>query len=165
MRPAAGTLVFAIVVPGSVIGLVPWLLSGWKVGDPFLGWTGVRWIGVACFLLGARLLGDAFVRFAREGRGTPAPILPTERLVVMGPYRYVRNPMYIAVLLMIVGQGLFFGSPAILIYAACVGAAFHTFVLVYEEPTLRRRYGAEYDAYTREVHRWRPRLAPWMPER
>lgn len=154
-----------IFVPGSVIGLIPWLLSRWRVTEPFLGWMGLRWLGVILILLGIPALGEAMARFVRDGHGTPAPIMPTEHLVVTGPYRCVRNPMYISVVAMILGQGLYFGSQSVVLYAVFVALGFHVFVRVYEEPTLRRRYGAEYEAYAREVHRWRPRLVPWAPHR
>ncbi|MGH2376726.1 MAG: methyltransferase family protein [bacterium] len=161
MRPAIATLIFVVLVPGTVIVIVPWLLSDWKLAEPFFGWMGIRWIGLALVTLGLPVVGEAMVRFVRDGLGTPAPILPPERLVVSGPYRYVRNPMYIGVISMVVGQALIFGSRAVLVYALCVAAAFHAFVLWYEEPTLHRRFGAEYEAYRREVHRWRPRVTPW----
>ncbi len=93
-----------------------------------------------------------------EGRGTPAPVAPTERLVVGGLYGYVRNPMYLAVLAVIVGQVLLFGQLGLLVYAGLVALAFVVFVKAYEEPTLRARYGAEYDDYLREVPGWWPRL-------
>lgn len=164
-RAAAGTIIFALLVPGTTIVIVPWLLSGWKFAELFFGWAGTRWIGLVLVILGGPIVAQAMARFVREGLGTPAPILPTERLVVTGPYRYVRNPMYIGVLSMIVGQALVFGSRAVLVYALCVAAAFHGFVVLYEEPTLRRRFGPQYEAYTREVHRWRPRPMPWTPGR
>ena len=99
----------------------------------------------------------SFARFALEGRGTPAPIAPTESLVVSGQYRWVRNPMYVAVTSMIVGQALLFGAPGLVWYALVVAAAFHAFVLGYEEPTLARRYGESYERYRRSVNRWLPR--------
>ena len=92
-----------------------------------------------------------------EGLGTPAPFLPTQHLVVKGFYRYVRNPMYVAVVSIIVGQGLLLGNGYLLLYAALVWAAFHGFVLLYEEPKLRKTYGAEYEAYCTRVRRWLPR--------
>jgi protein-S-isoprenylcysteine O-methyltransferase Ste14 len=107
----------------------------------------------------------AFVGFVVEGVGTPAPVAPTRHLVVGGLYRYVRNPMYLAVLAAIVGQALVLGRPVLLLYAAAVGAAVLAFVRWYEEPTLARRFGAEYEAYRRAVPGWRPRLRPWEPER
>ena len=108
--------------------------------------------------VGIVVLVPAFVQFAMEGIGTPAPVAPTERLVVGGLYRYVRNPMYLAVLSIIVGQALVLGQPGLLVYAAVVALAFGIFVAAYEEPTLHRRYGAEYDAYRQAVPAWWPRL-------
>ena len=96
-------------------------------------------------------------RFVWEGRGTPAPIAPTEHLVVGGPYRWVRNPGYVAVTAILLGEALVLGSQAVLAWAVLVAIAFHVFVLVYEEPTLRATFGAEYDAYCRRVPRWLPR--------
>jgi protein-S-isoprenylcysteine O-methyltransferase Ste14 len=159
---ALGAVLFFCIAPASVAGLVPWLLSRWVVQEPFLGWPGFRWIGGALILIGLPVLGEAFVRFVQEGRGTPAPYQPTERLVVSGLYRHVRNPMYLAVLSIIVGQGLFFGNRDLLIYATCVAVGFHAFVCLYEEPTLRRRFGAHYERYCRQVPRWWPRLTPWI---
>jgi protein-S-isoprenylcysteine O-methyltransferase Ste14 len=102
------------------------------------------------------VLLDSFARFALVGRGTPAPIAPTERLVISGLYRHVRNPMYLAVLSIIFGQALLFGSTTLLWYAAVLSLIVHAFVVLYEEPTLRRRYGAEYERYCQAVRRWRP---------
>jgi protein-S-isoprenylcysteine O-methyltransferase Ste14 len=101
---------------------------------------------------------DFVLRFVREGRGTPAPVAPTVQLVVGGTFRYVRNPGYVAVVSLLVGQALLFGSGAVLLYALAVAVAFHAFVILYEEPTLRRQFGAEYEAYCRKVPRWLPRL-------
>jgi protein-S-isoprenylcysteine O-methyltransferase Ste14 len=109
------------------------------------------------------VLTSAFLRFVREGAGTPAPVAPTERLVVGGLYRYVRNPMYLAVLAIIVGQGLAFANPRLLAYALAVWVAFAAFVKLYEEPTLKRRYGEQYEEYRRAVRAWWPRLRGWTP--
>lgn len=107
------------------------------------------------------MLLHAFARFALEGLGTPAPIAPTERLVIGGIYRHVRNPMYVAVLSIIIGQALLFSSWSIATYAAIAAAAMVTFVKLYEEPTLAGRYGAEYKAYRHNVPGWLPRITPW----
>ena len=155
--PAIGTLVFVLTVPGTVVGIVPFLLSRWALAPPLLGWQLLRWLGVVLILCAAPIFLDFVIRFAREGRGTPAPIAPTRHLVVGGSFRYVRNPGYISVVSLLVGQGLLFGSPAILLYATVVAVLFHLFVRVYEEPTLRRQFGAEYEAYCRDVPRWIPR--------
>lgn len=144
---AAGSLVFLLLAPGLIAGVVPAWITSWDVVDrlPFV----VRGAGVLLMVLGASVLIHAFARFALEGLGTPAPVAPTQRLVVGGLYRYVRNPMYLAVLAVIAGQALLFGSVALVVYGAVIGALFVAFVRVYEEPTLRARYGEEYDASAR----------------
>lgn len=157
---ALGTLLFVLLVPGNVIVVVPYLLSGWRMAPPLLGIAATRWIGAALIALGLPLFVDFALRFVREGRGTPAPIAPTVVLVVGGPYRFTRNPGYVAVLALIVGQALWFGSPACLLYAAAIAIGFHLFVIANEEPTLRRRYGEQYERYCAVVPRWLPRLTP-----
>jgi protein-S-isoprenylcysteine O-methyltransferase Ste14 len=118
---------------------------------------------VLLVVAGVGVLLHAFGRFVAEGLGTPAPVAPTRELVVGGLYRYVRNPMYLAVLAVILGQALALGQPVLLPYAAAVGAAFVAFVHWYEEPTLARRFGASYQAYRRAVPGWWPRRHPWRP--
>ena len=105
------------------------------------------------------------MRFVVEGIGTPAPIAPTERLVVGGAYRYVRNPMYLAVAALILGQALLLGQAELLLYAAAFCAVVTLFVHGYEEPVLSRRFGAQYEAYRHAVPAWLPRRTPWEPER
>ena len=114
--------------------------------------------GALLVAAGTGVLLHAFLRFVVEGMGTPAPVAPTERLVVGGLYRYVRNPMYLAVAATIVGQALVLGRPGLLLYALAFGAVVYAFVRLYEEPALARRYGAEYDAYCRAVPGWFPRI-------
>ena len=152
---AVGSAAFFVLAPGVVAGLVPWWLTGWRV-EPL--WAPLRWLGVVLLVAGVGVLLSAFVQFVAEGVGTPAPVAPTEHLVVRGLYRYVRNPMYLAVLATIAGQALILGQFVLFAYALVVGLAFVAFVRGYEEPTLRRRYGAEYDAYRRAVPAWWPRL-------
>jgi protein-S-isoprenylcysteine O-methyltransferase Ste14 len=162
---AAGSAVFFAVAPGVVAGLVPWLLTGWRVRKTPVPYPApVRVAGLVLTAAGAAALVGAFVRFVMEGVGTPAPVAPTERLVVGGPYRYVRNPMYLALVTAIAGQALALGRLALLLYAAAVGAATAMFVRWYEEPTLSRRFGVQYDEYKRAVPGWWPRLRPWRPE-
>jgi protein-S-isoprenylcysteine O-methyltransferase Ste14 len=110
---------------------------------------------------GAPGLVDSFARFALQGLGTPAPIAPTENLVVTGLYRYVRNPMYVAVVVVILGQAVLFGDWRLIVYAMLVWLGFHAFVVGYEEPTLARRFGTRYDDFRANVPRWIPRLTPW----
>ncbi len=153
-----GTTVFLFVAPGVVAGLVPWWLTGWVAGPTNLALVVVGWLLV---VTGAAALLASFVRFAVEGRGTPAPVAPTDVLVVGGLYRYVRNPMYLAVVAVILGQAMVLARPVLLVYAAVVLAATAAFVKVYEEPTLAERYGAEYDAYRAAVRGWWPRRHPW----
>jgi protein-S-isoprenylcysteine O-methyltransferase Ste14 len=118
---------------------------------------------VILLAVGLFALVQAFVRFVVEGLGTPAPIAAPERLVVGGLYRYVRNPMYVAVLTVIVGQALILGQLVLLPYAAAIWVITAAFVRWYEEPALTRRFGADYEAYRRAVPAWRPRLRPWEP--
>ena len=154
----AGSAGFLVVAPGVVAGLVPWWLTGWQQGA---GWpVPVRVTGWLLIAAGTAALLGSFTQFALEGRGTPAPPAPTEHLVVRGLYRYVRNPMYLAVTAVITGQALVLGRPVLLGYAVVVAAAFVAFVYGYEQPALARRYGAEYEAYRRAVPGWWPRLAP-----
>jgi protein-S-isoprenylcysteine O-methyltransferase Ste14 len=157
-KAALGSAVFLLVAPGIVAGLIPWSLTNW---DPEPAPALVRATGVVLIGLGVGFLLHAFARFIFEGLGTPAPVAPTERLVVGGIYRYVRNPMYLAVGATIVGQALLLGRPALLIYAAAFGAVVFCFVRVYEEPTLANRYGESYETYRRAVPGWLPRLTPW----
>ena len=159
--PAIGTTLFVVFVPGTVVVYVPYLLSHWTVGPPFGGVAMTRWLGLVLLLCGLPIFCDFVLRFVREGRGTPAPIAPTQHLVVGGTFRYVRNPGYVAVVSLLVGQALLFGSTAVLLYALAVALAFHCFVVLYEEPTLRRQFGADYDAYCRKVPRWLPRFHPF----
>ena len=155
-RAIAGSFLFLLVAPGVVAGLIPWMLTGWTpAGDVPLALVVVGAVLVAG---GAGVLLHAFARFALDGLGTPAPVAPTAHLVVGGAYRHVRNPMYLAVGATILGQALILGRPALLLYLLLFAAAVAAFVYGYEEPELARTYGAEYDAYRREVPAWIPRL-------
>jgi len=157
---ALGSFVFLLVTPGTVCGLVPWLITGLRRPvDPGPGVSGVGWLLV---LAGAAVLGHAFVAFAWHGRGTPAPSAPTERLVVEGAYRHVRNPMYVAVLALVLGQVLLFASWGLFAYLVVLAVTVNVFVHTYEEPTLREAYGPVYDEFCENVPRWLPRLTPWQ---
>jgi protein-S-isoprenylcysteine O-methyltransferase Ste14 len=160
VRAWLGTLAFLVVTPGVVAGLIPALITGWRI--PWAGGWGspVSIVAALVILSGIAVLLDAFVRFARAD-GTPAPPAPTAHLVVVGPYRYVRNPMYLAVLAIIAGQALLFGSWGAVVYGAIVLLAVVLFVLGYEQPTLELEYGDEYREYRRNVRGWVPRLRPW----
>ena len=161
-RATLGTTAFFVLAPGTVAGLVPWWLSGWD--RPAGGLRIADVVGGALVALGLAVVIAAFSQFVREGRGTPAPVAPTEQLVIGGLYRYVRNPMYLAVTATILGQALLLWRPVLLAYAAVVAAGFVVFVLGYEQPTLRRQFGASYEAYRRAVPAWWPRWRPWRPD-
>jgi protein-S-isoprenylcysteine O-methyltransferase Ste14 len=163
-RAAAGSIVFLVVAPGVVAGLVPWLLTGWHARGLLPYWVPL-WIGgLLLIAAGVLALMQAFARFVVEGLGTPAPISPTDRLVVGGLYRYVRNPMYLAVGAIILGQAVALGQPILLPYLAAFAVAVAMFVHWYEEPTLHRQFGEQYDVYRRAVPGWWPRRRPWNAE-
>ena len=155
---AAGSALFFAVAPGIVAGLIPWSLTRWDADASTPLWPVAAMVGVVLVVGGAAVLVHAFSRFVAEGLGTPAPIAPTERLVVGGLYRYVRNPMYLAVLAVIAGQALILGRPVLWIYGLIVTAAFVVFVKAYEEPTLLATYGDAYAEYRRRVPGWIPGL-------
>ena len=160
---AAGSSLFFAVAPGVVAGVVPWALTGWRGADP-PWWPPVRALGAVVLAASAVVLVQAFVRFVREGGGTPAPVAPTAHLVVGGLYRHVRNPMYVAVVGAVLGQALLLGRPVLLAYGAAIGAGMGAFARWYEEPVLAERYGDEYADYRRAVPGWLPRLRPWHPD-
>jgi protein-S-isoprenylcysteine O-methyltransferase Ste14 len=161
---AVGTSIFFVLAPGTVAGLIPWALTGWHPHHTQASaWIPFRVLGAALIAAALPVLVAAFVRFAKEGIGTPAPIAPTEHLVVGGLYRYVRNPIYLAVTALIVGQALLLAQPALLWYAAIFFTAMVAFVYGYEQPTLSERFGAEYDQYRHAVPGWWPRRRPWQP--
>jgi protein-S-isoprenylcysteine O-methyltransferase Ste14 len=153
-----GSAIFLVVAPGTLAGYVPWTIGHWHFAPPLLGFFPFRIIGALLIATGLPVLLDSFARFAIQGLGTPAPIAPPRHLVVTGLYRYVRNPMYVAVLSVIFGQGLLFGSVPLLEYGLVVWLGFVAFVLAYEEPALRRQFGAEYQEFCARVPRWIPRL-------
>jgi protein-S-isoprenylcysteine O-methyltransferase Ste14 len=157
----AGSIVFLFAAPGIVAGVIPWSISEYRMGPPLLGLAPLRWLGVVLLVFGGALLIETFARFALQGLGTPAPIAPTRTLVVTGSYRIVRNPMYVAVVSLILGQALLFGNVAVLGYGLLIWLTVHIFVLTYEEPTLSESYGTQYDRYRANVRRWLPRLRPW----
>jgi protein-S-isoprenylcysteine O-methyltransferase Ste14 len=153
MRPAIGSALFFALAPGVVAGVMPWLLTGWD-GEPATLWP----LGVLLVACGAAVLVHAFARFVLEGIGTPAPIAPTQHLVVGGLYRWIRNPMYVAVVTCVMGQALLLSREVLWVYALGLMALFYAFVRGYEEPTLRMQFGSEYEAYRRAVPGWRPRI-------
>ncbi|HEU4571719.1 MAG TPA: isoprenylcysteine carboxylmethyltransferase family protein [Candidatus Limnocylindrales bacterium] len=163
LRLAVANVIFAIGQPGLVAGLLPyWITDGWHSADEPP--AAAQLVGAVLLVAGLAALAHTVIRFAVEGRGTPFPAAPTERLVVGGLYRHVRNPMYLAVLATIVGQAAILGRPVLLAYAIVVWVVVASFVRLYEEPALAIRYGAQYEAYRRSVRAWWPRLTPWTGE-
>jgi protein-S-isoprenylcysteine O-methyltransferase Ste14 len=159
-----GSALFFVVVPFVLAGIIPWSITGWQLRPAFFGLELTRVIGIVLIIAGVPGLVDSFARFALQGLGTPAPIAPTKNLVVTGLYRYVRNPMYVAVVAVILGQAVLFGDWRLIPYGVLFWLACHLFVVAYEEPTLERTFGAEYEAFRSNVPRWTPRLTPWRAE-
>ena len=143
MAAIVGSAVFLIIAPGFVAGLVPWWIAHSRLQPAFFGLRPLRFAGGVLITIGTAGLLDSFLRFAVRGLGTPAPVFPTRHLVVTGLYRHVRNPMYTAVVSVIVGQALIFGNARLLEYGVLVWLLFHLFVLVYEEPILKASFGAD----------------------
>jgi protein-S-isoprenylcysteine O-methyltransferase Ste14 len=152
---ALKSLLFLIVAPGMVAGYIPLVLL--RRGPPVE--TGpLAYLAFPLWLIGGVILLWSFWNFLIQGRGTPAPIDPPRELVAVGFYRYVRNPMYVGVLAIIIGHFLWFGHWYLLVYAVIVFLAFNTFVTYYEEPTLKRKFGKSYEDYLHNVPRWIPKF-------
>jgi protein-S-isoprenylcysteine O-methyltransferase Ste14 len=156
-----GSALFFVVAPSVLAGLIPWAMTRWEYLPPFFDLQATRAVGIVLIIVGLPGLVDSFARFAVQGLGTPAPIAPTQNLVVTGLYRYVRNPIYVAVVAVILGQGILFGDSRLMIYGGVLWLAFHAFVVVYEEPVLAETFGAQYAEFRANVPRWIPRLSPW----
>lgn len=156
MRALAGTLVFTVLAPGSVTGLVPWLLLRYGLALSHEIGT-LRFIAAVPIAVGVAFYVWTTADFVVRGKGTPAPIDPPRRLVSGRLYGLVRNPMYVGVLLVLIGESILFASPVLLGYALLVWLSFHLFVVYYEEPHLRREFGNTYEDYCKVVPRWIPR--------
>jgi protein-S-isoprenylcysteine O-methyltransferase Ste14 len=155
---ALRSLFWVVVLPGMVAGYIPWRFFGLAQTRPFVG-DAVDAVGIALISVGACVLLVCVWEFARSGRGTLAPVDAPRELVVQGLYRYVRNPMYVGVAIILLGELLLVRSTAFLMYAAAWFIIVNVFVILYEEPALRRRFGGSYDEYTRRVHRWIPQIS------
>jgi len=155
LGPILKTLLFTLIVPGTVAGLLPyWIVGGYSN----IANVPITWIGTLLLLIGSAIYFRCAWEFAVRGLGTPAPIAPTKYLVTTALHRYIRNPMYIGVFLVIVGEAVAFRSLHLAEYAASMLLAAHLFVIFYEEPTLLDQYGNSYEEYKRKVPRWIPRL-------
>jgi len=153
--PILNTVLFTILVPGTIAVLIPrWLMGGFVRPTNQL----LTWIGGATFLSGAAIYFRCAWEFAVRGLGTPAPIAPTKYLVTTALHRYVRNPMYLGVALAVLGEAALFRSFHLVEYSALMLLTAHVFVVLYEEPTLQRQFGESYDQYRRSVPRWIPRI-------
>ncbi len=152
---ALKSLLFLIIAPGVVAGYIPLVLlrRGPQVETGFLAY-----LAFPLWAVGGMILLWSFWNFLAQGRGTPAPIDPPKELVATGFYRYVRNPMYVGILLILIGHFLWFQTIALIVYAAIVFLAFHLFVTFYEEPNLKRKFGTGYEEYLKKVPRWIPRF-------
>jgi protein-S-isoprenylcysteine O-methyltransferase Ste14 len=153
---ALRSLFFAIVVPGTVAVLIPYLIvsrGGAGIARP---WTPLHFFSLVLMVVGAAILVRCVWDFAAKGRGTLAPMDPPKQLVVQGLYRYVRNPMYLGVLILLLGETAFFKSIALLQYTLAWFIVVNLFVVLYEEPSLRQRFGDSYERYLQSVHRWLP---------
>lgn len=152
---ALKSLLFLILAPGMVAGYIPLVLlsNGPQIETGFFAY-----LAFPLWLIGGVILLWSFWNFFHEGRGTPAPMDPPKELVADGFYRYVRNPMYVGIFLILAGHFLWFGYWSLLIYILIAFVVIHLFVTVYEEPTLKRKFGSSYDDYLRRVPRWIPRL-------
>jgi protein-S-isoprenylcysteine O-methyltransferase Ste14 len=157
------SIFFTLLFPGTVTVVIPYFIVDDKTGGQGDPW---RVIGLLLMVIGAVVLLRCVWDFWATGRGTLAPIDPPKHLVVRGPYRVVRNPRYMGVLWILLGESLFFQSLPLLYYAIACSIAVHLFVIFYEEPALRRKFGDEYEAYCRRVYRWWPRFfaAPFVNE-
>ncbi len=154
---ALKTLIFTVLVPGTVTIYIPyWLLTSAPAVQR-LPLGGFRYFGVVLILIGAAFYFWCAWDFTFTGRGTPAPIDPPKELVVRGLYRFVRNPMYVGVLALLLGEALLFESGVLIGYAALALLVYQLFVVLYEEPTLRRKFGDAYQRYCDETPRWFPR--------
>ena len=159
---AVRSLTWACLLPGVVAGYVPWRFFG--LSDAHVAWDSpLHLLGLALIAIGAALLASCVWEFAHRGRGTPAPLDPPTELVVQGLYRYVRNPMYVAVATIVLGELGLTRSSALLVYAAAGVVIAHLFVVVVEEPALRRQFGESYERYAASVNRWIPKLPGSAP--
>src|SRR5260221_9967177 len=148
-----GSALFFAVAPSSVAGLVPWWITHWEFRPPFFDLEATRAVGILLIVAGLPGLVDSFARFALQGLGTPAPIAPTQNLVVTGLYRYVRNPIYVALVAVILGQAALFGDQRLLLYGVLVWLAFHAFFVGDEELELGHTLRTEYDDFLANVPR------------
>ncbi len=149
------SLLWVIICPGTVSMLLPWIILS-RVGSGIHQWSRFQWSGMLLIGAGACILLWCIYAFATQGKGTLSPVDPARRLVVSGLYRYVRNPMYLGVTTVLLGETLLFESMPLLGYTGLVFLLFNLFIRLYEEPYLRRQFGEGYERYCEKVGRWLP---------
>src|SRR5579862_5182943 len=145
--------------PALLLAYIPWTITRFRI--PAYETQAQIFFAAALILVGLLPLFGSIVRFVVVGHGTLVPAAPPQHLVVTGLYRYVRNPMYVAVVAVILGQAILFGDWRLMTYGGLMWLAFHAFVLTYEEPVLAQKFGAQYEDFRANVPRWIPRLSPW----
>jgi protein-S-isoprenylcysteine O-methyltransferase Ste14 len=154
LSATAGAIVFTLFVPVPAAGVIPWLMTRWQMQPALLGVETGRWLGGLMIVAGGMLFAWAMTWFAREG---VKPYPPIERVITTGPYAYTRNPMYGGVVMVMLGQGLLFGSRAVVIYGLCWLAAFLIFERTIDDPFISKRMGKPYEDYLKSVPGWIPR--------
>ncbi len=148
-------LFFTILQPGIVAGLIPYWILRKEVDRVFIWpWRFYNYLGLILFIPGIALMLNCIIRFAVQGRGTLSPLDPTKRLVIAGPYRFCRNPMYVGVMMILIGETIFSQSVNLLIYSIAILIGFNLFIIFFEEPRLKREFGEEYRQYCQKVRRW-----------
>jgi len=154
LSPKTAAVVFFLLVPLPMAGVIPWWMTRWQFQPPLFGIDAARWLGALMVVVGATLLISGIAWFAHEG---VMPYPPIERLITNGPYAYTRNPMYLGVVLVMSGQGLLFGSRGTLIYGLCWFAGFYVFELTIDDPFIVKHIGKPYEDYLKNVPGWIPR--------
>ena len=158
---ALGSLLFFVIAPGTLAVYLPWSITDWHLKPAFLGLDALRVVGAALVFLGLIAVVESFARFVWKGFGTPAPVAPPTRLVVTGFYRWVRNPIYVGLIAIIIGEALILGDERMLVYAAILWLFFHFWVVGVEAPELSHSFGDAFATDKANVPRWLPRLTPW----
>lgn len=152
---ALSNLIFTILQPGLVAGYFPWLIGReefiYRIEQPF---STQQHLGIGISAVGFAIMISCIVRFAVEGKGTLSPADPTKRLVIKGLYTYSRNPMYVGVMGLLIGESVFTQSSVLWVYSILIFAAFNLYIVFFEEPRLRRDFGKEYGEYCAKVRRW-----------
>jgi protein-S-isoprenylcysteine O-methyltransferase Ste14 len=157
-KPVLGTLFYTLVIPGSIVGLVPYMLLTLRFHLIPMHLGIFYYFGLLPILLGVITYSWAAWDFILRGKGTPSPIAQPKTLVVSGPYRILRNPMYLGLLLILSGEAIFFQEVILIVYTCLFFVSFHRHVINNEEPSLTWKYGANYKLYCHAIPRWFPKI-------